>query len=89
VGFFVTADPLNHERLRAFFGSDLMQVWSTLAVLATIAHAWIGMWTIGTDYIQPHYFGSIATPARLFYQGGCILLLFLYAVWSLQIFWSL
>jgi len=41
------------------------------------------------DYIRPHYFGGVATTARFIYQAGCILLLFFYTVWALQIFWSL
>lgn len=89
VGFFLSAPELSHASLTNYFGGSLMKVFSTLAVFATIAHAWIGMWTVGTDYIRPHYFGSIATTARLIYQGGCVILLFFYALWSLQIFWSL
>jgi len=89
VGYFLTADVLSHETVTAFFGGSLMKVFSTLAVFATIAHTWIGMWTIGTDYIRPHYFGGIATTARFVYQTVCMLVLFIYAVWALQIFWRL
>ena len=66
-----------------------MQAFSTMAILSIVAHAWVGMWTIGTDYIRPHYFGGIATTARFIYQTVCILMLFFYTVWALQIFWSL
>lgn len=89
VGYFVTADTLTYETVTTFFGGSLMKLFSTMAVLATIAHAWIGMWTIGTDYIRPHYFGGVATTARFIYQAVCILALFVYAVWALQIFWRL
>ncbi|MEM7220989.1 MAG: succinate dehydrogenase, hydrophobic membrane anchor protein [Pseudomonadota bacterium] len=89
LGFFMTAPTLSHEALVAFFGGQLMKVFSTMAVIATVGHAWIGMWTIGTDYIRPHYFGGIATPARLIYQATCMLMLFFYTVWALQIFWRL
>ncbi len=88
-GYFLTADVLSYETVTAFFGGGPMKVFSTMAVLATIAHAWIGMWTIGTDYIRPHYFGGAATTARFIYQAACILALFIYAVWALQIFWRL
>ena len=30
-----------------------MKIAGTLAVLSTVAHAWIGLWTMGTDYIRP------------------------------------
>lgn len=89
VGFFAVTPDLNHALLVGYFGSIGMKLFSTLAVLATAAHAWIGMWTVGTDYIRPHYFGTYATSWRLFYQSGCLLVLFGYVAWALQVFWSL
>ncbi len=89
VGFFLANPGMTHEQLLAYFASVPMVLFSTLAVLATAAHAWIGMWTIGTDYIRPHYFGAHATSFRLVYQAGCVGLLFVYVAWALQLFWSL
>jgi len=66
-----------------------MKVFSTLAVLATAAHAWIGMWTVGTDYIRAHYFGAHATALRVIYQFACLAALFVYVVVGLQIFWRI
>lgn len=89
VGFFLVTPELDHQTLAGYFGSTTMQLFSTLTVLATAAHAWIGMWTVGTDYIRPHYFGAHATSWRLLYQAICLLALFVYVVWALRIFWSL
>ena len=89
LGFFLVTPGVSHGQLIAYLGSSAMQVFSTLMVLSTAAHAWIGMWTIGTDYIRPHYFGSHATAFRLFYQSGVIGFLFIYVAWALQLFWSL
>ncbi len=52
---------VDFDALRGFFAQLPMKMFSTLAVLATAAHAWIGMWTVGTDYIRAHYFGAHAT----------------------------
>lgn len=89
VGFFAITPELNHQVLVGYFGSLGMQLFSTLTVLATAAHAWIGMWTVGTDYIRPHYFGRHHTAFRLGYQAACLLILFGYVAWALIIFWSL
>jgi succinate dehydrogenase / fumarate reductase membrane anchor subunit len=89
LGFFVANPGLGHEQLVGYFGATPMVLFSTLTVIATAAHAWIGMWTVGTDYIRPHYFGAHATAFRLFYQAGCVALLFVYVAWALQLFWSL
>ncbi|MDH3642580.1 MAG: succinate dehydrogenase, hydrophobic membrane anchor protein [Gammaproteobacteria bacterium] len=88
LGFFVVTPGVDHAQFVAYLGSTSMQLFSTLAVLSTAAHAWIGMWTIGTDYIREHYFGKHATVFRLAYQGGVLGFLFLYVAWALQLFWS-
>ena len=89
VGFFIANPAMTHAKLVGYFGSTAMLLFSTLLVLSTAAHAWIGMWTIGTDYIRPHYFGAHATAFRLVYQYGCMAFLFVYVGWALQLFWSL
>ncbi len=87
VGFFVVHPNVDYDTLIGFFGSTSMKVFSTLALLSTAAHAWIGMWTVGTDYIRAHYFGAHATAFRIIYQFVCLAVLFLYVVLGLQIFW--
>jgi succinate dehydrogenase / fumarate reductase membrane anchor subunit len=89
LGFFIVTPGVGHSQLVGYLGSTAMQLFSTLMVLSTAAHAWIGMSTIGTDYIREHYFGRHATVFRLFYQSGVIGFLFLYVAWALQLFWGL
>lgn len=89
VGFLLVSGEVDHASWTAFHGSTAMRLFSTLAVLSTAAHAWIGMWTVGTDYIRPHYFGKRATVWRGLYQLVCAGALFLYVAWGLQIFWRL
>ena len=88
-GFFLVNPGMTHAELLGYFSSTPMVIFSTLAVLATAAHAWIGMWTVGTDYIREHYFGKHSTTFRMVYQAGCLMILFLYVVWGLDLFWSL
>ena len=87
LGFFLFGEPVSHESLVAFFGSTSMQIFSTLAIFSTIAHAWIGMWTIGTDYLRPAHVGGMATSLRFIYQIGCMLAMFIYVVWALRLIW--
>ena len=88
LGFFLSSDNLDHGALVAFFSSTTMQLFSTLAALSTVAHAWIGMWTIGTDYLRPAHVGGSATVIRFAYQAVCLLALFVYIVWALSIIWQ-
>ncbi len=86
-GFFLANPAVDFDTLHRFFGALPMQMFSTLAILAIAAHAWIGMWTVGTDYIRRHYFGARATVVRIIYQFGVVGALFIYVLWALQIFW--
>jgi succinate dehydrogenase / fumarate reductase membrane anchor subunit len=89
LGFFLANPDVTYPDLIGYFSSVPMLVFSTALIFATAAHAWIGMWTVGTDYIRPHYFGAHATAFRLVYQAGCVAIIFLYVIWALQLFWTL
>jgi len=88
LGFFLSTN-VTHQVLAGFFWSMPMQVFSTLTTLSIAAHAWIGMWTIGTDYLRPAHIGGAATAIRFAYQLICLLVLFVYLVWSLQLIWQI
>ncbi len=87
LGFLLVSEELSHAALVDYFTSLPMQIFSTLAVLSIAAHAWIGMWTVGTDYIRPHYFGRHATVFRFCYELVCVLSILVGVLWALQIFW--
>ncbi len=88
LGFFLSVSEMTHARLAEYFWSMPMQVFSTLAVLSTIAHGWIGMWTIGTDYLRPAHIGGLATAIRFVYQLVCLLALFVYLIWAMRLIWQ-
>ena len=89
VGFLVVTPGVSYEQWLAYQGGGAMRLFSSLAVLATAGHAWVGMWTIGTDYIRGHYFGRRATLARGLYQLVCAGVLFIFVGWALDLFWRL
>jgi len=88
LGFFLVT-PVNYEALTGYFWSTPMQAFSTLATLSIAAHGWIGMWTIGTDYLRPAHIGAAATTVRFAYQLICLLALFVYLIWSLRLIWHI
>ncbi|RPG51154.1 MAG: succinate dehydrogenase, hydrophobic membrane anchor protein [Gammaproteobacteria bacterium TMED1] len=73
----------------ALYSNVWMQIYSVITVVATCAHAWIGMWTIGSDYLTVRQFGELATLVRTSYNIVCVVLLLLYVVWILYIMWNL
>lgn len=88
LGSFVVHPDMDYLQWRAIFDSNPMRFFSLITVLALCAHAWIGMWTISTDYLTSLQLGSKATVIRLVFQAGCALLTAVYLLWGIQIFWG-
>lgn len=89
VGWLLLHPDPSHADLVRYFGSAPMQVFATLALLSIVAHAWIGMWTVGTDYFMPLQMGASAARVRGVYFLVCVLTLLCYAIWGLEIIWRL
>lgn len=82
LGYLVINPDLTYGQWNALFESTCVRIFSLLALLSLGAHAWIGLWTISTDYIKP-------TGVRFIFQAVCGLVMFAYVVWGIQILWGL
>lgn len=82
LGFLLSAPEINYASWSALFGDTWMRIFSLMALISIGAHAWIGLWTISTDYIKP-------TGARFGFQVLCGVVMFVYFVWGVQILWGL
>lgn len=87
-GSVLFTDGMTYEAWSGLFDTTAMRVFSLAALLSLCAHAWIGMWTIATDYLTTALLGKAATSVRLLFQLACLLVLFTYFVWCVQILWS-
>lgn len=79
---------LTYEQWHLLFGSLCIRIFSLAALLSFISHAWIGLWSVLTDYITVRLMGSKATALRIFAQvvlGGVSLT---YLVWGIEILWG-
>lgn len=84
----VIAHPdLDYSQWVACMRSTGMVLLGTLTLLSWGIHAWIGMWTVGTDYLNEHHIGRFATLIRLVYQFVVIAAIFVYFVVGLFIIW--
>ena len=79
---------LDFQQWQALFSSFRMRFFSLVALLSIVAHGWIGMWAISTDYLTTRLMGPKATVLRILFQIGCILLTLLYLVWGIEILWG-
>ena len=88
LGFFLT-----HSNVDFFIWSDFMtslpmRLFSLIAVLALAGHAWIGMWTVFTDYITSGKMGESAPKLRMVLQTLMIIAILVYLFWGIMIFWG-
>ncbi|MGA4815179.1 succinate dehydrogenase, hydrophobic membrane anchor protein [Pseudomonas aeruginosa] len=69
--------------------SGWMRIFSLLTLVALSVHAWVGMWTISTDYLTPMALGKAATVVRFLFQAVCGMAMFAFFVWGVQILWGM
>ena len=85
----VSHPQMDYATWKGIFDSLIMRISSLIALAAFCTHAWIGMWTITTDYMTPIQFGKLATPVRFIGQVVILILMFSYLVWGIYILWSI
>lgn len=89
LGWFLANPGLTYEDWVGLFSQNWMRIFSLLTLVALSVHAWVGMWTISTDYLTPMAMGKSATVVRFLFQAACGLLMFVLFVWGVQILWGI
>ena len=88
VGYLLCTKDVYFSDWYALMSSTGMRIFTLLAILALAAHAWVGLWTVFTDYITERQMGPKAAVIRLVFQTGMALFVFVYVVWGIQILWG-
>ncbi|WP_237057592.1 succinate dehydrogenase, hydrophobic membrane anchor protein [Microbulbifer sediminum] len=88
VGFIFFSDDFGYESWSALFAQGWMRIFSLVALLSTIAHAWIGLWSVVTDYITNRTLGPKATVLRVVIQLLLGAVAVYYALWGIDILWG-
>ena len=87
-GWILCNSGFGYEQWAGFMLTLPMKIFSLLAVLSLVAHAWIGMWQVFTDYVTTRQMGPSASGLRLVLTTAVIISVFVYAIWGIQIFWA-
>jgi succinate dehydrogenase / fumarate reductase membrane anchor subunit len=82
IGILLVCPPREFEQWRGLFGNQPMRIATILFFISLFWHAWIGMRDILMDYIE-------STGLRLGLEIAVVLILSGYAVWAVQILWSI
>ncbi|MFV5403173.1 succinate dehydrogenase, hydrophobic membrane anchor protein [Acinetobacter sp. 228] len=88
LGWILLNGGFNFEQWYGFMMTVPMKIMSLLAVLSLVAHAWIGMWQVFTDYVTTRQNIPGAAGLRLVLTSAVIIAVLAYAIWAIQIFWA-
>jgi succinate dehydrogenase / fumarate reductase, membrane anchor subunit len=53
--FFITTPDVTFDLWQGFFASMLVKIFTILAIIALLVHAWIGIWQVLSDYVKPAF----------------------------------
>lgn len=81
LAFVLTQPHLTYADWQLLFHCKWFQVGSVIALVAFLLHAWVGIWTVTTDYLK-------GKALRLFLQLLVVLCLLGQFLWGLMIVWG-
>ena len=81
-------ESLSYQQWSALFDKTWVKGLTVAAGLALLAHAWIGLWVVSTDYLTTRHAGRLANVWRWLFQAVCAVILFVYMVWLVDILWG-
>ena len=82
LGFMMIHAPMDYATWTHLFKCSVVRVSSVLFLLSLILHAWVGVWTITTDYLN-------CVCLRLFVQISFACMLISAFFWGIYIFWGI
>ncbi|QTS83691.1 succinate dehydrogenase, hydrophobic membrane anchor protein [Coxiella endosymbiont of Amblyomma nuttalli] len=80
VVFLWVYHPISYLQWHALFDHWLVKIMTLIVIFNVLLHAWIGLWTIFTDYVKNKFM-------RLVFQTVICLLLIAYFIWAIEFFW--
>lgn len=89
VVYLVVNPELTFEQWQTLYSQLWMRVFSLATLLSFISHAWIGLWSVVTDYLTTRLMGSKATFLRIFAQIILGAVSVTYLVWGIQVIWGI
>jgi len=81
ISYIVWLPSINYYDWHNLFANTWVKIATILFVLSLLFHAWIGMWTVFTDYIRSSVLRAIKEALVLIMLAACFF-------WALMILWS-
>ncbi len=71
---------ITYDQWHALFSHLAMKMFTFVVLLSILWHAWIGLWTVFTDYVKNR-------PIRLVLETVVCLVLIAFLAWTIEILW--
>ena len=81
VSFICAHHPLSYDAWHQLYSSVFMKVATIIVMLSILWHAWIGLWTVFTDYVKPK-------AVRLVLEFLVVIALVGYLIWCIDALWG-
>lgn len=81
LSFIVLHPGMDYVTWRIFFANPFEKVFTVLAMLSVLIHAWVGLWTVSTDYLK-------CACLRLAFQFIVFIALVSMLIWGMMILWG-
>jgi succinate dehydrogenase / fumarate reductase, membrane anchor subunit len=81
MGFIVNHPQLAYYQWQSLFACSWFKIATIMAFFAFVLHAWVGLWTVTTDYLK-------CTIARLLIQIAVASVLGAQLIWGVMIVWG-
>lgn len=82
IGYLVCHPGISFAEWHSFYSHQLVKVGTILFIASILYHAWIGMWTIFTDYVKSFVIRCALEFLMLLMLLACL-------AWGFLILWSL
>ncbi len=80
VWLIVNGAELTFAQWQGFFGQTWIRIFTLTTMVALACHAWIGLWTVATDYLKKD-------SVRIAFLAGVAISLAVYVAWGISILW--
>lgn len=81
-GFVLLTPTMTYAVWHDLFSQTIMRIVTLVVLLSVMVHAYVGMWTISTDYLKN-------TGVRLLFQIAVFIALIAFFIWGVIILWGL
>lgn len=88
VGYLLLNPDLSYDQWQALFSNICVRISSFVVLLCIVAHGWIGLWLVLTDYVTTRLMGPSALGIRIVVLTIYAVVNMVFLVWGVEILWG-